>query len=187
MSNTRRVAKPKPAKDVTTLLAAAKLPESTVALCLRGDLAAEFERLEAEMLATKDTPLDRLVGNPEATAIAKRMEALREEMAESTVTFRLRAKSRKDFRQFLVTHAPREGNADDRAMGFNIDTYFDDLVRESIVDPVLSEEQWEALSEALTANQWMHLQNAAVELNQDEVSVPFSHAASLLLRGSAAR
>jgi predicted acetyltransferase len=57
----------------------------------RGDLAAEVEELNRRLAELKERPTDRLVGNPEARRIAERIKALRVEMVEATVEFRLRA------------------------------------------------------------------------------------------------
>lgn len=178
MSNTRKAK-----GSVDAILSSAKLPEKSVPLCLRGDLTAEFERLSRDLTGSKETPHDRLVGNTKAKEIADRMEALREEMADSTVEFLLRGLNRKAFRQFVIDHAPRPDNPQDKALGINTDTYWDDLVRASIVEPLLSDEQWEALQEALTSAQWMDLQEAAHGLNIDRVSVPFSAAAYQVRQG----
>lgn len=177
MSNRRR-ANGKP--DVTTILAGAKRAERTVELCLRGDLVAEVEDLERQ-LRDSSTAAERLTGNVEGRKVAQRIEALREQMLDHTIVIRLRAMSRREFQQFIVDHGPRDGNADDQAAGINTETYFDDLIKACTVEPVLTDEQWDGLFDAVNTRQWNDLRTAASNLNTERVSIPFSAAASLML------
>lgn len=180
MANTRRAKK----ADVTELIASAALPERTVSLCVRGDLVAEVERLERELAALRAGSDTRLSGNAEARKIATRIEDLREQMQSATVEFTMRAMRRRDFQKFLAAHPPREGNAVDRAVGFNTETYIEGLVRECIVTPEITDEQWDTLCDSMTAAQWQEFVDAAKTLNMERVSVPFSLRASLLLQAS---
>lgn len=172
--------KTEPAKpDVSQLIAEAKLPEKTVSLCLRGDLVAEVEQLEAEL--SRMPTSDRLTGNAEARKMAARIEQLQEQMHESTVAFVLRGLPRREWTRFLAKHGPRDGNEQDKAAGINTDTYFVALVWECMIAPDIDDEQYEQLIDnALTAKQWDRLASAAIELNIEDVSVPFSAAASLI-------
>lgn len=179
MSNTRK------AKSVDALIAAASLPERTVSHCVRGDLVAEFERLERELTAEKSKDNnDRLTAGAKAREIAQRMEKLRADMQESVIEFTLRALPRRDFQKFLVEHAPREGNSQDRMLGYNSETLTEDLVRASIVSPELTDEQWGTVSDRMTAAQWQEFVTVANALNMEGVSVPFSLSASRTLRTS---
>lgn len=175
MSNTK--------PSVRELIKAAKLPEKTVELCLRGDLVAEWEDLDRQ-LRQQDSGDKRLVGSPNSKRIATRMQKLEQEMTDSTVVFRLRALSRRAFMDFLAAHPPREDDERDQLLGYNRETYFADLTRTCLVEPVLDDDEWEPLLEALSARQWDVLSATAVSLNTDDVSVPFSVAASHILQPS---
>lgn len=177
MSNTRK------AQSVDAILAKAALPERTVPHCVRGDLVAEVERLERE-LAQAQTKDARLTGNTQAREIAERIEAVRAEMQDSVVEFTLRAMPKRAFQKFLVDHAPREDNAQDRLLGYNSETLTDDLVLASLASPELTDEQWEKLCDCMTAAQWNEFVEAANALNMQGVSVPFSLSASRILRAS---
>ena len=177
MSNTRK------AKTVDALIASAALPRRTIQHCVRGDLVAEVERLERDLMNTR-SPDSRLTGNPEARKIAERIEAVREEMQDSTIEFVLQALPRRSFQKFCVAHPPRDGNDEDRALGFNTETFHDDLVRASIVEPELSDEQWETLADRMTSAQWQEFVTASQLLNIEKVSVPFSLSASAALQRS---
>lgn len=169
--------------DIDSLIASAALPERTISHCVRGDLVAEVERLDRELasLASAD---QRLTGNQEARKVAEQIEAVREHMQTSSIEFTLRALGRRAFQKFQTEHAPRDGNLTDRAMGFNEETFMDDLVRQSIVAPKITDEQWDSLCDSMTAAQWSEFANVATSLNMEQVSVPFSRSASRILRTS---
>lgn len=166
------------------VIAAAKLPEKVVPLCLRGDLAAQVDELEAQLAQTR--PSERMVPNPERVALAQQIEALQDEMKASTVAFRLRALPRREFRALTKEHPPRDGEPQDQMAGVNTDTYFLAVVRRCLVEPELTEDEFVNLADnVLSSGQWRKLQESAASLNMDDVSVPFSATASILLRKSA--
>lgn len=169
-------------------LAAAKLPTRTVQICLGGDLVAEHEEAERQLEEAQRRPTDSLAGNG-VTELIERIESLEAQMREQSETFVLRALPRTQWRDLVNSHPPRrdEGkvNEDDAAIGLNIETFYDDMVRRCIVSPELDDEDWAALSEALTDRQFSDLAAAAWALNRHEVDVPFSHAASRAKRATA--
>lgn len=172
--------------DITEALAGAKLPEKTVPICLRGDLQAEFERLEAQLVEAQRGTSDSLAAGGRVRELAEQIEALRAEMAAATVTFVLRAVPRRRWTALVAEHPPRDDQQLDRVLGVNEETFTSVLIRECTVDPQMAGEQWDRLDEALTEFQWQKLFNAAWSLNARDVDVPFSHAASTILRASAA-
>jgi hypothetical protein len=200
--------KPKP-KDVKAMLKAAKLPEDSVPICLRGDLQAQFEQAERELAEAeaRRKANDSLAGDG-SREIAERIESLREQMHENTVDFVFRALHRHAWKALRDRHPPRckeDGSPDERDMfvGVNLDTIFDELIRSCLVEPVLDEEDWRVLlgdsdeqrarreaggepveDGTLTDRQWNQLADAAWTLNRGEVSVPFSRAASKILHSA---
>jgi hypothetical protein len=196
-------------KDIAAILAGAKLPEDTVDLCLRADLVAEHERLDSELEALLDQPAKKLGGDPRRAELAVQIVALEEQMRESTITVRLRAMPKRRWRQMVMEHPPRLDEDGNRIpvdfRGVNSDTFYDPLIRASVIEPKLTDEQWtnllghtaaeaEALEAVgkgdevedglLTSRQHELLVAAAWDLNRDEVSVPFSSAASRLTPSS---
>jgi hypothetical protein len=165
------------------LLAGAKLPETGVPICLRGDLAAEFERLEAELAEAREAEErdDSLAAGGQARQIAEEIEDLRQTMREHTHTFRLRALPRRAFRDLIEAHPQREDNRDDAAFGVNVLTFPAPLIAASCVDPVMTEQQVEQLLEVLNEGQMLELYGAALALNRGSVDVPKSAAASEIL------
>lgn len=190
-------------------MAAARPAERTVAICLRADLVAELENLERQ--AEEARTAARSTASKEDTgpaAIVERIRELQAAMRDDTETFRLRALPPRRYRALREAHPPRrddagEINAGDQALGFNRDTMLPELARQCVVTPKLTDEQWRDLvgdseTEAarlaaegktadvvdglLTFRQWVDLMNAAYELNEGEIDVPFSPAALLMSR-----
>lgn len=179
---TEAVSKP----DFAALLSGAKLPERTVAICLRGDLVAEHEQLNEQLELLEKKAVDSLAGNGGAE-LAERITALEDEMRQNTYPFRLRGMSGPKFRAFKAQHPIRlKDNGDpervDARFEFNTETGFEPLTRLSIIDPELSDAQWSELLETLTDNQFDGLSAVAWLLNKGEIDVPFSRAASRLNR-----
>lgn len=175
--------------DFKALLAGAKLPERSVPICLRGDLAADHEALERQLGQAQKKVVDSLDGNGVGDLV-DRIEALQAEMAEHTYPFRLRALPRADFRALFAAHPPRRDDENniveaDRNLGVNRDTFFDALIRACTIDPALEDAEWdELLGGRLTDRQFGDLEDAAWYLNRGEVDVPFSQAASLARRNT---
>ena len=191
-----------------TILAAAKRPERTFDLCLRGDLQAEVERLDQELQETIRNSVKSLEGDARRD-LARQIENLREEMEQSTVTLTIRALRADLFRTLEAQHPPRpkptakeeraaKGDPDqeaalaarqvqadqDERFGFNTETFWWARIRECVVDPVLDDDDWETLAETVTNRQADDLAMVCYQVNRGEVSVPFSRAASSLILDS---
>lgn len=178
-------------------LKAARLPEAVVPVVLRGDLAAEHERLRRILEDAKDRKTDSLAGSGVAE-LEDQLRSVEGEMRESVIEFRLRAlprtrrpgDDRPSFAELKAQHPPRETNGEmvreDIMAGFvNAETFPDPLVRWSIVDPPLTDDDWDTLD--LSQGQFDELVTAAWNLNQGKVDIPFSSAGSATTRSSGAR
>jgi hypothetical protein len=166
--------------DYKAMRKAAKMPERTVQVCMRGDLVAEFESLERELEQIDGADsLDSGAG-----ALIERMEALQAEMRENTYPVKLRGMPAPAYRAFTAEHPARRDDdgeivEDDKAFGINHDTFWPALIRVSIVDPELpTDADWDEFEAGLTDFQYGELANVAFTLNRSKVSVPFSLAAS---------
>lgn len=161
----------------------ARLPERTVPVCLRGDLVAEVEDLEWQ-LAAQDPGPDSLEEGGADGVLSARIADLREQMRDNTYPVRLRAMPRPVWRAFVADHPPRRDDnneivPDDRVMEVNVETFYDDLIRDSVIDPDLSSDaDWTEFVDGLTDYQFSELGAAAWALNRQEVSVPLSPAGS---------
>lgn len=153
--------------------AAAKLPEKSVEVCLRGDLQAEYEGLERDLKRAKAASVGTLAGsNEDAKAIEELMAGLREQMRESTYVFTLRALPKKKWSDLHAQHGPRDEDRSNR-----LDYHGDDFplaaVQACCIDPVMSVKEVEELcDEVLTQGQWDSLFIAAFLLNKGDVEVP---------------
>lgn len=166
------------------LLADARLPERSVPVCMRADLVADHEAADRELEKLTNQPSTKFSGNGSGELRQKILD-LEEQMRAATYEFRLRALPKPRFRALVAEHQPRrtaDGSVDDRdrALGVNAETFFDALIRASLLDPELSGKQWTELAEALTDRQYDVLADAAWYLNRGDVDVPFSRAASRL-------
>ncbi|MEU5946315.1 hypothetical protein ABZ793_12225 [Micromonospora sp. NPDC047465] len=179
--------------DFDAILTGARLPEDQVPVCTRADLVAEWKRLAQQLTEAKarDAADPRLAGGATA-ALVERMEALRGQVEESTVEFRLRALPRKRWNELADAHPPRQKDGkvhpDDVALGVNIETFLPALVRASTVEPKLKDKTWAALLDAegelLGEQQWRRLWKSCWNLNVADVNVPFSVAGLLTSPGS---
>lgn len=176
--------------DVKGLLKQAKRRQVTEDVCLRGDLAGEYERLEKQL--EKLPASNKLGGDPQRQTIQDEMERLRAEMAEATVPFVLAALSDAAFQQLVDDHPPRrddgvEVNPGDAGVGFNRVTFYPAAIRACVIEPTLDAEDWALLLDnpdtAISAGQMMALKLAVMEVNGKAVDVPFSPADSNASQG----
>lgn len=165
-------------------------PETTVELCLRGDLQAEFEdlsRLLNEQPGRSDDtdPDARIATKDPRVALAQRMEKLREQMQDAMIVIRFRALKRAEYRRFLSEYPARDKDQIDGVLGYNYDTGGEALMRACLVSPELSDAEWRTLvDEVLTDGQYEQLVVAAGTVNRGRVNVPFSSLASILTQSS---
>ncbi|GLZ62880.1 hypothetical protein [Micromonospora sp. NBRC 107095] len=166
--------------DVKQLIKGARLPEDTVSLCLRADLVAEYERVQAEHAKALEAAGDSLAGSGGAVqALDEQLTELRQEMTGSTLTLTLRALPSHHYQALMDEHPPRvtdEGvNPRDR-LGFNSSTFFQALARTCLISPDLDDEDWEGLfgeDGALTDAQVSRVCNTAYALNRKDIDLPF--------------
>lgn len=193
MSNTTRPRKAtnnaKP--DIHALLGEATRAERTVNLCLRGDLQAEWDELRTRFDELGDAPASRMVDGAQRRRLAQQMADVEERMRAATVPFRLRALPRREWQALTREHRYRTGPdgkvLPEDAMLVNSETFFEPLVRACVVEPELSDDEWTVLLEdKLTDRQFDVLAAAAWGINRKDVDVPFSSAASRILRSDSA-
>jgi len=170
-------------------IAAAKLPEKQVPICLRTDLQEEYEDLERQLAeATANAAIDpRLNSGGHTRRIAEQVAELEQRMQDDILWLHMRALPRRKWDALIKAHPKREDEAEDELLGFNPETFFPAAIRACTYEPDdLDDETWMLLfDEKLTAGQFRDLHNAVLALNIRKVSVPNSSAASRILRGSA--
>ena len=165
--------------NIDELLASARLAEDEVPICLRPDLLAQYK---AAVIALESAEQEHkrngsLAGGGKAAAQAAVGE-LRDAMLAASVRFTVRALPQRRWTQLYAEHPPRESDKDDLRVGFNRDTFYDVLVRECVVAPELTDEQWSALLDHLSTAQYASLKTTAWAVNSSDVDVPFLSAVS---------
>lgn len=160
-------------RSVKELIATAQRAVRTVDICLRADLVDEYELLEARIAKAKEAAQESL-GGVDTGAMEARMAELRAEMAENSVTFRIRGLPKREFAELASQYPPREDNQRDAFVGFNLDEVVEQLIRRGTEEPVLDEDDWLALlGEALNTATYEKLTAAAWAVNKVDVSAPF--------------
>lgn len=175
-------------------IAEAKFPERPVRICLRGDLLADFDEAEAALQAAMAKPVSDRLNDParaERQQLAEQVQALREQIAAKTRTFRVRGMDRNEWRELALEHPARPGVEEDEPLSVNVQTYWPAVVRACTIEPVLDDDDYTALlgdettPGKLTSRQFQEWCSACVVVNRAEVDVPFSQTASDVLATSA--
>jgi hypothetical protein len=160
-------------------------PTRTVAVWLGADLDLldEYERAVHEL--DEAQPAKTLDGQGGRSQIQARIDRLRERLEEYRVTFRVKGLDDKRWERLLAAHPPRvnaSGEIDDgdKRLGWNRETFNGALVRATVIEPDLDDEDWLALlgddetEGQLTSGQVDELATAAFTLTKIRIDVPFS-------------
>lgn len=178
-------------KSFDDILNDADFAHRDVPICLKRSARSDWETAQADLLAlverveaTRSGPDGKVHATQgllrEREKAAERVRDLESVIREHTVTFRVVGMPFADYNAVLVDHPPREGNVVDRALGYNTETFHPALIRQCLVDPQVSDEQWAKLVARLSDGDFDRLANAALEVNRrhDDGRVPFSYNAS---------
>jgi hypothetical protein len=204
------------ADEFRALLATSRRPRRTVPICLRSDLVAQVETLDRELADLVATPSpagskdDRMAtvatapGGQRGRELAEQIEALREQMQQSTVDFVVEATSLRQWAELVAAHPPRKGEDGkpdpDDSMGINMLTFWEPAVRACLISPQVDDGLWEMMmgrakptaddpdadKRGLSDAQWDLICAAVWAVNRGKVDIPFSSAASRVLTSSAA-
>lgn len=162
--------------DIAEILTKARPREHSVTLCLAGDVAAEVDRLEAELRAVGQWQPGSIADEDPRRELAERIQAAREKMRDAEVTFTFRALGARAWSDLVAQHPSQ--NKDE---AWDAETLAPALVAASAIDPVMTREQVDELFEALNQAQRDELVGAAWSVNGEATSVPFSLLASATL------
>ncbi len=173
--------KAKTGKSFAQVLAQVSPKTFTVKACLRGDLLAEHDRLE-EALAEARRLDDKELRHAQAPHIAAQLEEIEEQIDAAAIPFTFTAIGQKAWTDLLVQHRPGD---EDKTEGyeFNPLTFPQAAIAASASDPEMTEAQAQQLFEILNFGQWQQLWSGCLAANVEGTSVPFSRAASAVLRG----
>jgi len=162
--------------DIKDVLAKIKPRELRVRICLAGDVAAEVDRLEAELASVSNWKAASMADQHPGLALAEQIAAARERMKESEVEFTFRALGAKAWSDLVAMHP---GKTDEDA--WDTDSLAPALVAASAVDPEMTREDLDQLFEGLNMGQRQELMDAAWQVNGEATSIPFSLHASAIL------
>lgn len=174
-------------KSTKELLASAKLPERSVSICLRGDLVADIAELERELEAlVKDAAANRRMSSKSGQkALADQIEAKRAEMAEHTLTMRLRAMTSAKWRELVRKYPPAKD--DKTGLGVDLMRFMGEAIPASVVEPTdMDDEDWQTFNENVPPAEVTRLMSAVWEMNTQGVDIPKSLIASVVNQRSAA-
>lgn len=174
--------------DIEQIIASARRPETTVPLCMRGDLQAVWEQLDRDFDTADKEITDEVTsgGSPLlAVKIAKQMSEIEREMRDSTAVFVMRGISRAQWKKIVEENPPIEG-VDEEGAEVNEEGFVTAMIAQCCVDPEMTPEQAGRLRDQVTDGQWQALANAAWGLNKTMTEIPYSLAASARLAISSA-
>lgn len=173
----------KKSKSTKELLAAAKLPERSVEICLRGDLVADINDLERELaeVLQREATDKRMTGPKRSKELADAIEAKRAEMSEAMLPLRLRALKVATWRELVRKYPPAKG--DDTGLGVDIPAFMGEAIPASVVSPDdMDEDDWETFNENVPPSEVTRLMNLVWELNTQGVDIPKSRLVSVANR-----
>lgn len=158
--------------SIDDILEVAKLPQQTIRLCLRGDLVADHQALEAELKAMGDFTQSHLGEADPRTPVAQQIKAVEQAMRDAETSFTFKALGRRKYRELLVA------NAGDPGQKFNPETFPRALIAACAVDPVMTPTDVDRLFDVLNEGAVEALFMAAYTINEGLTRVPFSATAS---------
>jgi hypothetical protein len=164
------------------LMNSARRPERTARICLRPDLQADLDELEAQLGVYADSrgefdPSDEALAGGAVSELANRIQQVREQMQASMRSVRVRAMPKDEWATFVETHS------DDKARdGFKPD-FWPLLVSKCAIAPTFNTEQVTALRSTLGQPAFDAIAVAAFKANTaDGVDVPKSPLSSRALK-----
>ncbi len=176
-------------------------PQVKVPVCLNGDVREQYETVEARVVQRLAEAQQLWEAEAEADADDARLstparppfvppvddeqpllDALAAEMGRWTAMLVIRAMVPQEYDKLLEAHPPRlgaDGQRDPRdRRGVNVDTFFPELLRHSVVEPVMDDEMFAEFLTALGTAQLTRLTNAATGVNLKDDDVPLLLGAS---------
>lgn len=161
---------------IDEILELAKPAENTIRICLRGDLVAEHQALEAELRSMADQPQSHLAAADPRAPIAEAILDLEAEMRAAERPFVFRALGQTKYRELLDQH-PGEPT-----QKFNPATFPRALISACCIDPVMTPVDVDRLCDKLNEGTVEALFMAAYTVNEGVTRVPFSERASALTK-----
>lgn len=166
--------------SIDDILEQARPNQNVHRVCVRGDLIAEHQRLEADLAAAPE-PLSHLAAEDPRVPIAAAIAELEAEMHAAEAEFTFRALGRTKYRELKDRHPGRPEAGETQ---FNADTFPRELIAACCIDPVMTPADVDRLFNVLNEGATESLFMAAYTVNEGVTRVPFSKAASAVTKRS---
>lgn len=147
-----------------------KRARKSVDVCLRLDLVSQWEELSQRLESEQE---GKKLSDSKSPLVAE-MDALVEQMDESTYTLTMEALSPDRWSELVAAHPPREDNPGDQRTGINLSTFYPEAIHESLVDPELDSEEVAGLLGMLSGGQFDEVTIVLWTLNRGKVDIPLS-------------
>jgi hypothetical protein len=161
---------------IDEIIGSAKLPEQTVRLCMRGDLVAEHQALDARIKDMGTWEPSSLADSDPRAALAEQIADLESEIADAERDFTFRALGRRKYRELLDAHPGEPGTR------FNAESFIPALIAACCISPEMTRTDADRLFDVLNEGAVEVLFMAAYTVNEGLTKVPFSATASALTR-----
>lgn len=153
---------------------------ASATVCARADLAGEIEELRVryEQARDEDQNNGTAADEPQAPKILEEMKALRQQMADSQVTFTFEALGRKRESDLMAEHPPTAEQVEyANKRGFqaqlNPETHVPAMFFEACIDPAgMTVEDWTEIYNEWSPGEVAKLYRAVSTVNQAAVEVP---------------
>lgn len=165
--------------SIEQVLKQARPKTVTVQVCLRGDLLALHEQGEKE-LADARRVAETENAYSGAPDLARRVQEIEAEIDAAQTSFTFTAVGQKAWTDLYVAAGLGEETPETDPAFI---AWMLSAVAASCSEPAMSDEQAERLFSVLNFGQWQLLWKACLDANVQGTSVPFSAAASAVLRG----
>lgn len=173
------------APSTADLIARAKPRTLEVPVCSAGDLVDAHDALTRELAQHRNTS-ESLAGggDPSITALARQIADLEDEMAASTVTFKVQSIGRKAWADLKAAHPPTPTERK-QGLDINMATFPQAAITACAVEPAVSPAEAEQLTVVLPDGEWGKLWSAVLGVNLGVMDTPKSAAAAAILRANA--
>lgn len=156
--------------DISTLLEQASPRESTVRVCLAGDVAGELEALEQELGELGEwQPTSMGQTNP-AYELQERIKEARRRVREASVEFKFKALGHRAYSNLIAAHPAPEGSKEP----YDASTFLPALLAVCCVEPSLTPVQVDRLLDIVNDGTARTLFAAALAVNEEPSPIPFS-------------
>lgn len=174
--------------------------EESTEIVLSGDLMAKWEKLDADLAASRDKDMagNRLADGISARTkkIAQQVADLEKQIAEQAVVVRFRAMHKDKWRALCDNHPPRRADEFDMLAGYNRDAVLDEAVRVCMIEPAFNDcakgtpdgpcehtdcGSWQQFISVVPPGEWEELKITVNSVNRGVVDAPKSALASRIL------